>query len=108
MGIMCFLYLSGNDNMTQIATTPQSLGQILARNRKKQKLSQQNISKVTTIGQKSISFAEQGKSGVQIETIFNILAALDLEMVIQPRQGSESIEQDNESLSKSDVGKDEW
>ena len=94
--------------MTQIATTPQSLGQILARSRKKQKLSQQNISKVTNIGQKSISFAEQGKSGVQIETIFNILAALDLEMVIQPRQGSESIEQDNESLSKSDIGKDEW
>ncbi len=87
--------------MTQIATTPQSLGQILARNRKKQKLSQQNISTITTIGQKSISFAEQGKPGVQIETIFHILAALNLEMVIQPRQG-------NEPLLKNNIDKEEW
>ncbi len=87
--------------MTQIATTPQSLGQILARNRKKQKLSQQNISTITTIGQKSISFAEQGKSGVQIETIFHILAALNLEMVIQPREG-------NEPLLKNNIDKEEW
>lgn len=93
--------------MSQIATTPQSLGQILARSRKKQKLSQQNVSKITTIGQKSISFAEQGKSGVQIETIFHILAALDLEMLIQPRQASKNTAQ-NESSTKSNCNGDEW
>ena len=90
--------------MNHVATTPQALGQILARNRKQKKLSQQNISKKTTIGQKSISFAEQGKPGVKIETIFHILAALDLEMVIQPRQGS--IKSISDSISE--IDEEQW
>lgn len=82
--------------MNQVAVTPKSLGQILTRARKKKKLSQDIVSKKTTIGQKTISFAEQGSPGTKIETIFSILSALDLEMVIQPKEGIDKENTDEE------------
>ncbi len=84
--------------MNQISVTAESLGQILTRARKKKKLSQDFVSKKTTIGQKTISFAEKGNHGTKIETIFSILSALDLEMVIQPK----------EDIDKENTDEEQW
>ena len=51
----------------------------------------------TTIGQKTISFAEQGSPGTKIETIFNILSALDLEMIIQSKENIDKKNTDEET-----------
>ena len=68
--------------------SPQSLGEALRAARKKKGMSQQEIGKSVGIDQPSISTIERGESSVRVDTLFRLLAALDMELVIQPRQKS--------------------
>jgi HTH-type transcriptional regulator/antitoxin HipB len=68
--------------------SPQSMGEALRAARKKKGMSQKEIGKSVGIDQPSISTIERGESSVRVDTLFRLLAALDMELVIQPRQKS--------------------
>lgn len=68
--------------------SPQSLGEALRAARKKKGMSQLEVGKSVGIDQPSISKIERGESSARVDTLFRLLAALDMELVIQPRQKS--------------------
>lgn len=79
--------------MTTIARTPEQLGAIIRRQRKLQNLTQTQLGAKTHLRQATISAVENGEHGVQIKTLTDLLAALDLELAVQPRSdASTSIE----------------
>ena len=71
--------------MTHIARTPKQLGTILQRYRKKRGLTQGNLGEKTKLRQATISHLEAGRTSVQLGNLLDVLTALDLELVIQPR-----------------------
>lgn len=71
-----------------IARSPQQLGAILRRYRKKGSLTQTEVAGKTQLRQATISALESGETGTQLKTLTDVLAALDLELVVQPRRKS--------------------
>lgn len=67
--------------------SPVSLGHILRAARKKKGLSQTEAGKSVGIDQPTLSKIERGESNARIDTLLRLLAALDMEMVVSPRQG---------------------
>jgi HTH-type transcriptional regulator/antitoxin HipB len=80
--------------MKQIVYSPESLGQFIQRVRRARKLTQRDAGLNFKLDQTTISSIEQGARGTRIETLFRLLAALDLELVIQHK--------------KSDIKKNDW
>jgi HTH-type transcriptional regulator / antitoxin HipB len=74
--------------MMQKILSPESLGAALRKERKKKGLSQTEVGKSVGIDQPTISRVEKGNPGTELGTLFRLLAALDLELVIQKRQSS--------------------
>lgn len=74
--------------MSQIIFSPKSLGSALRRQRKAKKLSQSEAGAPFKIDQTTISSIEKGAPGTRLETLFRILAALDLEMIIKPKKSA--------------------
>jgi len=74
--------------MEQLVHSPKSLGSAITRQRKAKKLSQTEAGSTFKIEQSTISSIEQGAPGTRLETLFRLLAALDLEMVIRPKTTS--------------------
>jgi HTH-type transcriptional regulator / antitoxin HipB len=72
--------------MEQFVHSPKSLGSVIKRRRKAKKLTQEEAGSAFKIEQSTVSSIEQGTPGTRIETLFRILAALDLEMVIQQKK----------------------
>jgi HTH-type transcriptional regulator/antitoxin HipB len=72
--------------MTKKILSPESLGAALRNERKKKGLSQTDVGKSVGIDQPTVSKVEKGNPGTELATIFRLLAALELELVIQPRQ----------------------
>lgn len=68
--------------------SPQSLGEALRAARKKKGMSQMEVGKSVGIDQPSMSKIERGESSARVDTLFRLLAALEMELVIQPRQKS--------------------
>ncbi len=71
--------------MSSIARRPRELGTILQRQRRLLRLTQTDVSDLIGTGQKTISKIENGNPAIRIDTLFSLLAALDLELSIQPR-----------------------
>lgn len=71
--------------MDQIARTSKQLGAIIRRQRRALRLSQAAVGGKTNLRQATISTLENGEPGTQLKTLTDVLAALDLEMVIRPR-----------------------
>jgi HTH-type transcriptional regulator/antitoxin HipB len=71
-----------------IARSPQQLGAILRRYRKKGSLTQTDVAAKTQLRQATISALESGETGTQLKTLTDVLAALDLELVVQQRRKS--------------------
>lgn len=79
--------------MEPIARTPKQIGAEIRRYRRKKKLSQTELAAKTKLRQATISTLEKGQTGTQLRTLIDILAALELELVIRPRSSaSEKIE----------------
>lgn len=74
--------------MKQIVHSSGSLGQFFQRVRKAKKLTQASAGDAFRIDQTTVSSIEQGAAGTRIDTIFRMLAALDLEMIIQDKANS--------------------
>lgn len=72
-------------HMDQIARTPKQIGDILRRYRRNHGLSQTDLSKGTGHRQATVSEIEGGAPGTRLRTLFDLMAALDLEIVIRPR-----------------------
>jgi HTH-type transcriptional regulator/antitoxin HipB len=72
--------------MEQLIHSPKSLGNAIKRQRKLKNLSQSEAGSSIKIEQSTISSIENGAPGTRLETLFRVLAALDLEMIIRPKQ----------------------
>ena len=71
--------------MDQIARTTKDLGQTLRAARKAKGLTQAELASHAGVWQRTVSNIETGASGANVDTIFDLLAALDLELRIVPR-----------------------
>jgi HTH-type transcriptional regulator/antitoxin HipB len=69
----------------QIARTPKQIGEALRRHRRARHLSQQALGQRTNLRQATISSVEAGEPGTELRTLFDVLTALDLELVVRPR-----------------------
>jgi len=80
----------------QIARTEKQLGAILRRTRKQAGLTQSDLGKKMHLRQGTVSRLEAGAPTIQLRTVMEALAALDLELLIRPR--SKASPADIESL----------
>lgn len=71
--------------MAQISRSPADVGNILRNARRAQKLSQADLAARSGLWPRTISLIETGAGGAKLETLFDLLAALDLELQIVPR-----------------------
>lgn len=71
--------------MNQMARTAKQLGAEIRQQRTAQGLSQLALADLVGTGQKTVSMIENGNPGTRIETIFALLAALDMEMSLASR-----------------------
>lgn len=79
--------------MEQIARTSKQIGAAIRRRRRKAGLSQSDLGAKTKLRQATISALENGESGTRLRTLIDVMAALDLELVIQERsKAGEDIE----------------
>ena len=78
--------------MEQLINSIKSLGSAIRRSRKAKKLSQKEAGSAFKIDQTTLSSIEQGAPGTRLETLFRVLAALDLEIVIRSKTTSENKE----------------
>ncbi|HEY4345660.1 MAG TPA: helix-turn-helix domain-containing protein [Parvibaculum sp.] len=71
--------------MTQVIRSPEQLGAALRRKRKQSRLSQGDLGGRVLLRQATISKLEDGSAGTKLGTLFDVLTALNLELVIRPR-----------------------
>ncbi|WP_417729063.1 helix-turn-helix domain-containing protein [Roseovarius sp.] len=71
--------------MVSVVRIPSQMGAAIRRQRKLKGLSQTQLSEKTNLRQATISELEGGKGGIQLKTLTDVLAALDLELVVQSR-----------------------
>lgn len=64
------------------------LGHIIQQRRKELKLTQQDLAIKVGTRQATISFIENGEPGTHIQTIFDVLGTLGLEIVLRLREKS--------------------
>ena len=69
----------------ELVRTPRQLGNLIRRTRKKLRWSQTTLGEKAGFRQETISQIENGNPATKIETILDILAALDLEFLGAPR-----------------------
>lgn len=71
-----------------IITSPKMLSHVIREFRYKDNTSQTDIAKQVGIKQATVSAFENTPESTKIETLFKILTALELELVVQPRPTS--------------------
>lgn len=76
--------------MSSASRTPKQLGTALRRYRKKSGLTQADLSNKIGKRQATISHLESEGSGA-LETLFAVLSALDLELVLRPRSKGDRV-----------------
>jgi HTH-type transcriptional regulator/antitoxin HipB len=74
--------------MSALARTPRQVGHVIRRSRKRRGLSQAQLGAMAGLRQETISLIETGNPATKLETIFAVLAALDLEFQIASRSKS--------------------
>lgn len=79
--------------MKQVVYSPESLGKCIQRARKDKELTQHDVGLNFKIDQTTVSSIEKGAKGTRIETLFRLLAALDLELIVQDKKnGNKQVE----------------
>jgi|SRR5438034_7117635 len=79
------VYFPGWVPMEQLGRSPRQIGAIVRRQRRRQGLSQGQLGSKVQFRQATISNLEVGKAGTRVCTLLDVLAALDLEIVVRPR-----------------------
>lgn len=77
--------------MDYIARTPEQLGQILKSCRIEQKLTQQAAGTKVGLKQSTISVIESAAERTSVETLYKLLSALQLELVLRDRNGKSAL-----------------
>lgn len=75
----------------QKATSPKVLGQILKSARNEKGLNQKEAGNLVGITQAMVSRIETGESNARIDTLFRLMAALGMEMIVKPRDLSSNL-----------------
>ena len=78
--------------MVDLARSPDQIGAIIRRNRKRMELSQSELGEWAGLRQETISLIETGNPATRIDTILAILAALDLEFQVTARGRKSGVE----------------
>jgi len=78
--------------MRHIARSPSDVGHALREARKAKKLTQKELAARSGIWQETISKIENGHPGTKLETLFDLCAALSLELVFTERSSAPAIE----------------
>jgi HTH-type transcriptional regulator/antitoxin HipB len=73
--------------MADLARSPEQIGNIIRRARRKRGMSQSALGAKAGLRQETISLIEKGHPAARLETILAVLTALNLEMQIAPRSG---------------------
>ncbi|MBT9385168.1 helix-turn-helix domain-containing protein [Pseudooceanicola sp. CBS1P-1] len=73
--------------MRQALRTADQIGEALRRARKAQGLTQGDLSARTNLRVATISSLENGEPGTRLATLLSVLAALELELQLEPRAG---------------------
>jgi HTH-type transcriptional regulator/antitoxin HipB len=76
--------------MNQIARSAPQIGQAIQRRRKALNMTQADLAQKTGARQSTISALETHSKGTKLQTLLDVLAALDLELIVQPRSKSSS------------------
>lgn len=71
--------------MKELVRSPKQFGVALRRFRKDQALTQIQLAKRAGLRQSTVSQVENGLETVKLTTVMEMIRALDLELVIQPR-----------------------
>ncbi|MGD9599644.1 MAG: helix-turn-helix domain-containing protein [Steroidobacteraceae bacterium] len=71
--------------MEYVARTPRQLGQILRACRKNRRLTQGTVGSRVGVRQSQISSIETRGADITVSTLYRLLAALDLELVLRDR-----------------------
>ncbi len=71
--------------MKNVIRSPEELGLAIRRRRKALSLSQEELGEEADLRPATISELENGKSGVKLRTLFDVLAALKLEINLAAR-----------------------
>jgi HTH-type transcriptional regulator/antitoxin HipB len=71
--------------MDYAAYTPRQLGQVLRGQRKSQQLTQKDAAKMVGLLPKTVSKMELATETATIESLFKLLSALQLELVVRSR-----------------------
>lgn len=71
--------------MAELVRSPKQLGVALRRFRRASNLTQTDLAKRAGVRQGTVSQVENGLETVKLSTVMDLLRALDLEAVIQPR-----------------------
>lgn len=78
--------------MDQVARTTKQIGASIRRRRRALGLRQADVGDKTNLRQATISALENGEPGTQLRTLVDIMATLDLELVIRERSRAADIE----------------
>ncbi|WP_321342207.1 helix-turn-helix transcriptional regulator [Breoghania sp.] len=80
--------------MSELARTPQQIGSIIQRARKKRGWTQSQLAERCGLRQATLSLIETGETPAKLPSLLSILAALDLELRIGDRStgGAQDIE----------------
>jgi len=70
---------------TQPIRSAEQLGTLIREERIRRNLTQQELADLTGTGQKTISRIENGNEGATLETVFKLLAVLQLQIRFSPR-----------------------
>jgi HTH-type transcriptional regulator/antitoxin HipB len=72
--------------MDHVARTPQQLGQVLKACRKRRQLTQTTVGSRVGVRQAQISSIETHGAGITVDTLYKLLSALGLELVLRDMQ----------------------
>lgn len=68
--------------------------------RKRQNITQSDAAKLVGIKQTTVSAFENTPEGTKLDTLFKLLAALDLELQVQPRNSNAEIRSSNQQWNE--------
>ena len=75
----------GQSTNTTIVCTPEQIGAAIRRLRKLRGITQAELGSRLSLRQAKISEIENGAPGTALNTLYDVLAALELDLLIQPR-----------------------
>lgn len=71
--------------MSRMIRSSREFGTFIHNERVKRNLTQKGLADLAGTGQKTVSRIENGHDGTKMETIFSLIAALDLDLQLAPR-----------------------